>query len=116
MNGVISEGLLKVSYDEAWGVVCTDGWDYEDMRVACGHLGFPDAVQNSSEQSIQNNLIERFVLSNVSCLGNESSLFSCEHNGLREQWCSSGQGVWLKCKVFDRSPQFKNVSFKVYMK
>ena len=83
------------------------------MRVTCGHLGFPDAVKNS-KQSVQSNLVEAFLLNNVNCLGNESSLFSCDHGGFHEQQCSSGQAVWLKCKVFNRNNQFKNVSLNKY--
>ena len=39
----------------------------------------------------------RFILDDLNCNGNESSLFDCDHKGIFVEDCSSGEGVYLEC-------------------
>ena len=109
-DGIISEGFRMVCYQSKWGHVCADGWDSSDARVACRHLGLPEAIESRSES--ENDVKSQAILRNADCIGHESSLFSCEHGGLgTDVNCANGRVVWLKCKVFQRTNQFKNVRF-----
>lgn len=108
-NGIISAGYLLMSYKNIKGYVCADGWTWhtDNMRVACGHLGFPAAVKLRSMQSDW-----PFILNGLDCKGTESSLISCKHTGFvfEQQPCQSRTAVWLMCKTFNRTAKYKNVS------
>ena len=41
-----------VKYEGSKGVVCSDGWDLTESRVACGELGFTHAVETKIRLSI----------------------------------------------------------------
>ena len=34
------EGRLEVCVNEAWGTVCSNGWDNTDSKVVCNQLGY----------------------------------------------------------------------------
>ena len=107
-NGIISAGYLLVSYQTMKGYVCADNWQWNsrNMRVACGQLGFPEALNLRAERSDG-----PFILNGLNCKGTESSMLSCNHSGFAQsqQACRSNAAVWLKCKVFNRTAKFKNV-------
>ncbi|CAB4035420.1 lysyl oxidase homolog 2A-like, partial [Paramuricea clavata] len=106
-NGIISAGYLIMSYKNIKGYVCADKWTWHsnNMRVACGHLGFPEAIKLRSMLSNW-----PFILNGLDCKGTESSLLSCNHTGYayKQQTCKSNTAVWLQCKVFNRTSKFKN--------
>lgn len=101
-EGIVTEGILNIKYGEdKWGVVCNDGWDMKDARVACGQLGFTHAVESLPDgTSWQASWKNAYILSNLQCTGSEASLLSCESSGLKfGQYCESGLAVKLKCKT-----------------
>ena len=34
------EGRLEVCVNEAWGTVCSNGWDNTDSNIVCNQLGY----------------------------------------------------------------------------
>ena len=108
-NGFISSGYLIISYGNIKGYVCAESWmwNIRNMRVACGQLGFPEAVKLRAMKSDW-----PFILTGLDCKGTESSLLSCKHTGFayEKQKCKSNTAVWLQCKMFNRTAKFKNVS------
>ena len=75
--------------------MCDDQWDKQDANVVCRELGYTGgyAVQNSAVNRHGN---ETIWMNNVQCFGNESSLFSCNHDGWKNS-CKNSRRAGVKC-------------------
>ena len=97
----ISQGVAKVQLNDqgVWGNICSENWSYQDARVLCGQLGFPDARRNRNTEEIGTSVKGPYLMSDVRCEGTESSLVSCNHSGFgrRTHECSSGKPVVVTC-------------------
>ena len=95
--GTQREGRVEVFHNGVWGTVCDDGWDIEDARVVCRQLGFPDAeaAYKGSNVSDGNGQV---WLDDVDCTGDESSLFSCRHDGWGGHRCAHSEDAGVRCK------------------
>ncbi|XP_044535208.1 scavenger receptor cysteine-rich type 1 protein M130 [Gracilinanus agilis] len=96
-NGSSScDGRVEVKFQGRWGLVCNDGWSRNEMSVICKQLGCPSTINISQEQN-WTVVPGLFWLANVSCYGNESSLWDCRHDGWREHDCTHSQYVQVSC-------------------
>ncbi|XP_078379703.1 scavenger receptor cysteine-rich domain superfamily protein-like isoform X2 [Oculina patagonica] len=96
-----AEGLVQVYYNNTWGWVCDDQWDKQDADVVCRELGY---TNSSALQSIDasNQEHETIWTNNVQCVGNESSLLSCRHDGWKLNGsCGNNQRAGLVCSGSD---------------
>ena len=97
------EGRVEVLYQGIWGTICDDGWDNTDATVVCRELGFLSGT--TALQSHFGSGTSPVWLSQVACLGNESKLSHCMHNGAEIIGnCTHTQDVGVQC-----SPHGKNV-------
>ena len=80
-----------------WGTICNDGWGLNDAQVACNQLGVGNATSAlSTLYPIGSNV--PIHLSNVRCIGNESSLLSCPHNTIGDVGtCTHSNDVAIVC-------------------
>ena len=95
------EGRVEVYHNGEWGTVCDDGWDLNDAQVVCGQLGFDSATdvistQNSAHYGQGSGQI---LLSNVNCVGNESTIVNCSHNGWGINSCSHDEDAGVRCSA-----------------
>ncbi len=97
MGGSHREGRVEVYYNGTWGTVCHDGWDNIDARVVCRQLGFPDA-EAVYGRSYFGGGTGQILFDGVECGGDELSLFSCRHNGLRIHNCGHHEDAGVRCK------------------
>ena len=97
VGGSRSVGRVEVYYNGAWGTVCDDYWSINDAHVVCRQLGFRDAL-NAYENARYGQGTGPILLDNVFCLGNESSLFSCIHNGIRNHNCGHSEDASVRCR------------------
>ncbi|XP_033752445.1 deleted in malignant brain tumors 1 protein-like isoform X2 [Pecten maximus] len=97
-----NSGRVEIRYRGEWGVICDDKWDINDARVVCHMLGYNDAnrATHMSEFGSGNG---NFLLDDVGCVGNETTIEDCpkprwkEHNCKKYEVagveCNSGKGI-----------------------
>ena len=74
-----SPGKVEILNNGEWGLICANGWDTVNAIVVCQEqkLG-----SNATATKIAYNQTETLWLSGVECMGNESQLSFCPHNGI----------------------------------
>ena len=77
-----------------WGTICERNFDINSANVACRSLGFIAAVRLVSTIRAGTGQI---WLNNVRCLGNETSLEQCPHDGLGNHNCYHYLDIGVEC-------------------
>lgn len=85
---------VKVTGLDEWGTVCDDKWDDADATVVCRFLGF-DAGRATFEGHAAGN--GKILLDNVECVGNETSLSECLHQGINSHNCEHSEDAGVEC-------------------
>ena len=75
-----SFGLVYVRHSGYLGTVCDDGWHLQDAEVVCRELGFDGALEAIGGAGFGKGNGDIW-LNNVGCVGNESSISECSHDG-----------------------------------
>ena len=96
VNGDQSEGRVEICFNNLWGTICDDFWDILDARVACRQLGFADAVRPTRFASFGQGT-GPIYLDNLMCVGNESRLQDCRHNGVGTHNCFHFEDAGVEC-------------------
>lgn len=66
-------GRVRVRHNNLWGSVCNMNWDDNDADVVCKQLNFTSGIAMQYHVSTKG----PYLLSNVRCVGNESSVLDC---------------------------------------
>ena len=80
-----------------WGTVCDDGWGLNDANVVCQSLGLGSASEAVSFAGFGEGT-GAIVLDDVTCDGDEASIFSCEHAGLGINSCVHSEDAGVRCE------------------
>ena len=82
------EGIIEILYYGIWGTVCVFHLDFNTANVACRNLGFPGALRLRSGY---NSMDTQVWLQSIQCIGNETTLEQCSHQGFgsQESRCNS---------------------------
>ncbi|XP_050394148.2 uncharacterized protein LOC126812030 isoform X2 [Patella vulgata] len=91
-------GRLEIKYMDEWGTICDDQWDIKDSNVACRMLGYPGAEKLSVFAEFgpgEGNIL----LTDVQCIGNETSLEDCDKSPWRKHSCNIYEAVGLYCRT-----------------
>lgn len=91
-----SDGLVQVYHSKTWGWICDQQWDQNDADVVCRELGYTNALSTYSQLSSKHGNV---WMNNVHCVGNETSLFLCRHDGWKRHHCHSSQLAGVVCKT-----------------
>ena len=83
-------------YNDEWGTVCDDGWDFDDAEVVCRQLGYgpPIAARNESYYGQGSGQI---WLDNLNCSGDESIIEECSHAGWGMRDCKHDEDAGIQC-------------------
>ena len=94
---------MEVNYGGVWGTVCDDEWDLNDAQVVCRQLGFGPAIAAKGGRSYgQANGRTLFWLDDVDCVGTESTVEECSHNGWGNANCYSHfDDAGVQCSASD---------------
>ena len=91
------EGRVEVCVGDVWGTVCDDFWGSSDAQVVCRQLGFGSMEAIATNSEVFGQGIDPIYLDNVLCIGTESRLLSCPHNGIGMHNCVHAEDAGVRC-------------------
>ena len=90
-----AEGRVEVNYEGTWGTVCNDSsWDLNDAMVVCRMLGYSSVLAAHVKYGEGGGTV---WMSNLACIGSESSISECPHIGWGQTSCSHSQDAGVTC-------------------
>ncbi|XP_055045873.2 scavenger receptor cysteine-rich type 1 protein M130 [Misgurnus anguillicaudatus] len=89
-------GTLAVRYNEVWGSICQNSWDYLDGIVACRELGCGPFVQVLTGAAYGQGP-GAISLDGLGCTGSESSLSQCSFPGINSI-CTHSMDAGVSCQ------------------
>ena len=100
-----SEGYVEgLGINGQWGAISQNGFDKFAAKVICKMLGFasvktvlkyPDTTDLFGDPPLGN--LDNFVLANLGCTGEETSVFDCQHTGEWNEEYFSNQIAGVQC-------------------
>ena len=81
----------------SWGTVCDDLFRIREANVVCQMLGFPAAKSVHCCARPYGSESGPIWLDDLQCLGNETSIKQCSHNGLGVHNCLHSEDVGVVC-------------------
>ncbi|XP_029171270.1 uncharacterized protein LOC114940706 isoform X2 [Nylanderia fulva] len=95
------EGRIEVKILGHWGQVCDDGFGMINADVICRELGFDLGALEVKAGGFYGNLDPptRFMVDQLKCRGNETTLRECDFNGWGIHNCQPEEAVGIVCKT-----------------
>ena len=96
------EGRVEVFHNGQWGTVCDDNWSMNDATVLCRQLGYEQVLAVHREAFFGEGTGPIWY-DNLLCVGTETSLAQCPHNGIGVHNCNHSEDAGVTCdgKPFD---------------
>ncbi|XP_041456572.1 G-protein coupled receptor GRL101-like isoform X2 [Lytechinus variegatus] len=94
-----SEGIVEVCVNGTRGHICGASWDKADADVVCSSLGFTRARRAFSfyRDVPAEPVSDEMVLYDVTCTGDESTLFECSYRVNLTGGCYLGEIAGIEC-------------------
>ncbi|XP_043802485.1 uncharacterized protein LOC122720083 isoform X3 [Apis laboriosa] len=96
-----NEGRVEVKILGIWGQVCDDGFGMIDADVICKELDFVLGALEVKPGGFYGNMdpSTRFMVDQLRCRGNETSLRECDFEGWGVHDCQPEEAVGIVCKT-----------------
>ncbi|KAK9892447.1 hypothetical protein WA026_019899 [Henosepilachna vigintioctopunctata] len=98
-----AEGRIEVGAFGRIGFVCDDKFDIKDANIVCRELGYNlGAVEVKGNSYYAKNIsLDNvfYMMDDVTCQGNETSLKDCDFNGWGSHDCTNQEVVGVICKT-----------------
>ncbi|XP_025103058.1 neurotrypsin-like [Pomacea canaliculata] len=92
------EGRVEVKYyDGTWGTVCDDEFHPSSAVVVCRMLGFIGDSPTVYGSAVYGQGSLPILLDDVSCNGNERTIFDCTHSPVGQHNCQNSEDVGVDC-------------------
>ena len=102
-GNTLNDGFIEIKGSNGiWGGICDDTWSNtyrQHADVVCRMLGYPSAEEVYRESTPFGHGTGSFVLDDVKCVGTETSVFDCPHNGEGVHNCGSTEWAGVKCNT-----------------
>ncbi|XP_068683863.1 deleted in malignant brain tumors 1 protein-like [Montipora foliosa] len=96
-NSTAYEGRLEIFHNGKWGSVCDDWFGMEEADVVCRQLNFTQGAQYVYGNAHYGQSSGPIFLDDVHCVGNETALIDCKHNGWQGHDCHHYEDVGVVC-------------------
>lgn len=98
LNNNTFEGRVEIYHGTEWGTICDDYFGMEEADVVCKQLNFTLGAQAVYKKAYYGQGTgKKIYLDNVVCVGNETSLINCKHQGWNGHNCHHFEDVGVVC-------------------
>ena len=80
-------GRVELCLKNRWGTICRHLWNNMDAKVACRQLGFTTYLRASAFRHGLSDGPGVALITEVNCIGNESTITECNHNETSNNIC-----------------------------
>ena len=108
------EGRVEIFHDGKWGTVCDDGWGLYAAGVVCRQLDFGPAIGATGRANYGQGG-GTIWLDQVICVGNESALKQCSHNGWGIHDCTHDEDAGAICANDEFTSNNKTLQFSCHI-
>ncbi len=92
------QGRVEVCLHDNWGKVCDDEFERPDAMVVCAQLGYTSrGAVFATSNALHGSGEGLFLLDDVDCVGNETSLLQCRARDLAQHNCYSYEAAGVIC-------------------
>ena len=101
-----NSGRVEVFYNGTWGTICDNSWDLKDADVVCRQLGY-DGALTAPGDAVFGRGTGQIWLTDVQCVGDETSIFECNHGGWGIHNCGHNSDASAVCRLPGKTPVHK---------
>ena len=108
------EGRVEIYHANKWGTICDDYWGKEEANVVCHQRNYTLGAQYWYSNAHFGEGKDPIWLDDVMCVGNETALTDCKHNGWKGHNCHHYEDVGVVCVKEGRQPSLYELLYNCF--